>query len=482
MSCKRVLLINPNRMQPPIAPIGLEYVAAGLERYGYTPILCDLSFAEDWGASLDAAASDGPYAAALVSIRNLDDAYFASRDFILGRTNEIIQRLRGQGRPPVILGGVGFSIAPAEVLGFTGADYGIAGDGEDALPALLDCLAAGERPVKVPGAVYRESDGAIRAHPPAMARLDTPLSSRRYLDHARYFAEGGQAGLETKRGCGHGCIYCVEPQAKGCQVRLHAPELVVEEIRDLLDQGVNVFHLCDSEFNLPPAHAHAVCAAIESAGLGKEIRWYTYAYPHPFDEPLARAMARAGCTGVNLGVDHGDPGMIRRLGRQYTPGDLEVTVNACRRAGLTVMFDMLFGAPGETRESLAAAIELMRTLDVDRVGLSCGVRVYPHTPLARQVMEQGSMAQNPNLHGVTEDNDHFLRPVFYVEAGLDGDIHDLVSELVRDDKRFLHTNPNRIEGNYNYNNHAVLAQAIRNGERGAYWDILRRLDERARRM
>lgn len=475
---KRVLLINPNRMLPPIAPIGLEYLAGGLEQCAYTPVLCDLTFADDWSSSLDDAVSDGTYAATLVSIRNLDDAYFASQDFILGRTQEVIQRLLEAGGPPVILGGVGFSIAPEEVLHFTGADYGIAGDGEEALPALLDCLSAGESPERIPGAVYREADGAIRVLPPAIARLDAPPPARRFLDHPRYFAEGGQAGIETKRGCGNLCIYCVEPHAKGRQVRQRAPESVVAEIRDLIDQGVNVFHLCDSEFNLPTAHAHAVCAAIVHAGLAEGIRWYTYAYPHPFDEALARAMARAGCAGINFGVDHGDPGMIRRLDRHYTPQDLENTVKACRSAGLAVMFDMLFGAPGETRDSLATAIDMMRSLDVDRVGLSCGVRVYPHTPLARQVQAQGPMASNPNLHGATEDNEDFLRPLFYVEAKLDGNIHDLVSELVDSDRRFLHTNPNQVDGNYNYNNHVVLAQAIRDGERGAYWDILRRLDAR----
>jgi tryptophan 2-C-methyltransferase len=410
------------------------------------------------------------------SIRNLDDAYFASQDFILERTAEIIRHAAQCTSVPVILGGVGFSIAPEAVLQFTGADYGIQGDGEQSLPELLDALAAEVPVYTVSGVVFRTGFGGIVANPAAFwDPASAPTPSRRFLDHARYFAEGGQAGIETKRGCSNRCIYCVEPHAKGGCVRLRRPESVVEEIRDLLEQGVNVYHLCDSEFNLPSDHARAVCAAIENSGVAQHIRWYTYAYPKPFDVDLARAMARAGCAGVNFGVDHTVPAIIQGFGRNYVLDDLRNTAEACRAAGLAVMFDMLLGGPGETRETLARAIEDIRALPLDRIGLSCGARIYPNTPLASYVLQQGPVESNPNLHGVLEDNADFLRPIFYVEAGIGKAIHSVVSELVRGDARFLHTDPEQIDGNYNYNDNSVLSDAIRKGARGAYWDILRRL-------
>lgn len=475
MEAPVVLLVNPNRMRPPIAPIGLEYVAAALQARGYAPVLCDLAFTGDWRAELVRALASVHPAAVGISIRNLDDAYFASQDFILEKTAEIVLHCAECTDVPVILGGVGFSIAPEAVLQFTGADYGIVGDGEEALPTLLDAVLAGGAADAVAGAVFWTDEGEIHVNEPAFCDPARLPRSRRFVDHARYFAEGGQAGIETKRGCSNRCIYCVEPCAKGGRVRPRRPEQVVAEIQDLMDQGADVFHFCDSEFNLPVEHAHAVCAAIEAAGLGPRIRWYTYAYPHPFDADLAHAMARAGCAGVNFGVDHTDPGLLRRLGRDYGPDALVKTVQACRDAGLAVMFDMLIGSPGETPESLARAIEEMRSIAPDRVGLSCGVRVYPNTPLARRVREQGPLASNPHLHGNTEDNDSLLRPVFYVEAGIGTAIHRLVSEAVHGDARFLHADPGQLEGNYNYNDNSVLATAIREGERGAYWDILRRI-------
>lgn len=476
MSKSTVLLVNPNRMKPPIAPIGIEYLLPGLEQAGYAAALCDLAFSENWRSDLQAAIEDDAYTAILVTVRNLDDAYFASQDFILEQTTSILQAIKEQTGAPIILGGIGFSIAPCEVLQYTGAAYGIAGDGEEALPALLDALAQGRDVFSVPGVVARDPGGTIRQNGWAIAdHLPTP--NRHILDHARYFTDGGQYGLETKRGCPHSCIYCVEPATKGKRVRLRSPEDIVAECRDLLDRGIDVFHTCDSEFNLPSDHAVAVCQAFVDAGLGNRVRWYAYAYPAHFDRDLARLMARAGCVGINFGVDHTDPEQLRRLGRRdYGLEDLQSLTQACRAAGISVMFDLLLGGPGETRDTLRSAIDSMRQLDVDRVGLSCGVRVYPNTPLANLVRSDGPLANNPHLHGTVEDNEDLLRPIFYADAGLKGDIHELIGKLVAGDPRFLHANPNQIEGNYNYNGNSALSQAIRDGARGAYWDILRRME------
>ena len=359
-----------------------------------------------------------------------------------------------------------------------GRIMGIRGDGEGALPELLDCITAGGNAADVPGIVYRTDDGAVRSNPPRHGDISSmPIASRDFVNNERYFAEGGQAGIETKRGCPGTCVYCVEPPAKGKFSRLRDPEEIAEEFTNLLNQGIDVFHLCDSEFNLPPDHAAAVCEILLRRGLQKEIRWYTYAYPQPFDRELATAMAKAGCAGINFGVDHVDETILKGFGRNYGVEEVRQTAQACREAGLKVMFDLLFGSPGETRETLARAVEAMHEIAPDRVGLSCGVRVYPHTPLATWILQQGPLESNPNLYGTVEGNDDLLRPIYYVDAGLEGDIHSIVSEMVRGDKRFLHADPNQVDGNYNYNDNSVLANAIRAGERGAYWDILRRLEE-----
>ena len=474
-----VLLVNPNKMTPPIAPLGLEYVAASLADRGYTPALCDLTWHDDWAAALETALRDTAPFAVGVSIRNIDDAYFASQDFVLDHTAAIIQKIRQITDAPVILGGVGFSVAPTEILAYTGADYGIAGEGEEALPALLNALRKNGRSASlasVAGAVYRSEEGGICVNTPKPVNLaHLPAAPRRFVDNVRYFNEGGQAGLETLRGCPHACIYCVDPLAKGRTTRLRPADAVVGEVCDLLDQGIDVLHLCDCEFNLDIDHCWSVCEDLIGQHTPLRMKWYTYAAPNPFNEDLASEMARAGCLGINFGIDHGDPAMLRRLGRNHTPEDIRAVASACRAAGIATMFDMLLGGPGETRQSVARALDLMREIGPGRVGLSVGVRIYPHTRLATIVRTQGPIESNPNLHGTIVNNPDFLKPIFYIDEQAGPDLHRYITRLVAGEKMFFHADPSQIDGNYNYNNNSVLAQAIRNGARGAYWDILRKL-------
>ena len=49
----KVLMVNPNRMCPPIAPIALDYLAESLRWHGYDPCLCDLAFSDDWEWDLE---------------------------------------------------------------------------------------------------------------------------------------------------------------------------------------------------------------------------------------------------------------------------------------------------------------------------------------------------------------------------------------------------------------------------------------------
>ena len=356
-----------------------------------------------------------------------------------------------------------------------GADFGLTGDGERSLPLLAHSLAAQEDPSAVPGLVWRQA-GTVRVNPPSREPIHSLPRRRRFLDNARYFAEGGQAGVETKRGCNRGCIYCADPLGKGSRLRARTPRQVVEEVQALLSQNINCFHLCDSEFNVPLSHASSVCEEFSRSGLGGRARWYTYATPAGFSVELAQAMRRAGCVGVNFGADSGDDSMLARLGRDFTSSDLLATAEACRRAGLVFMFDLLLGGPGETRASLAHTIKLMKRISPHRVGVSLGVRIYPGTRLSRLVSQQGPLALNPNVQGAKEDV-HLLRPVFYLSRELGEDAVHYIRSLVAEDQRFFFPTSETGTENYNYRDNQRLVEAIREGHRGAYWDILRRLSQ-----
>lgn len=473
----KVTLVNPNRMKPAVAPIALDYLADWLAAAPHDVHVLDLCFSEDWRKDVDSFFSRNSSDLVGITVRNTDDCYFASRDFFVPFYKEVVDRIRLHSDARIVLGGAGLSVSAKSALRMTGADYAIVGDGEIAMPLLASCIEQGLAPSSIPGLVYHMPEG-IQANPPVWKDvLSISPRSRKWLDNRRYFNEGGQAGIETKRGCDGKCIYCADPIGKGTVCRLRPPSLVVREIETLLDQGIDSLHLCDSEFNLPVEHAESVCREIIARGLGNRMRWFAYASPAPFSDELADLMVRAGCSGIDFGADSGDDEVLRSLGRDFRSEDVRKTAEICHRHGITFMYDLLIGGPEETRESVERTIGLMKEIHPHRVGISIGIRIYDGTGIGRLVRKQGVTPSNKNLHGVIDGNVSFLSPIYFLSEKVGLEVEGLVSDLVEGDSRFLHASTEDLDANYNYNDNSVLVQAIRQGYRGAYWDILRRVQE-----
>lgn len=463
-----VLLVNTNVARPPVSPVGLEYVTHALIHAGIAVEVLDLAFENDWKASLRRVLHHTEPLMVGVSLRNTDDCSFRSKKSFLPWISEVVTEINILSAVPVFLGGVGFSTMPEASLTSVPAKAGIVGDGEESIVALARCVSRGGTWSDIPNLVYWR-DGEVVRNPRKYADLKSmPLPLRRVFDNRRYENLGAMVGIETKRGCSQECIYCADPVAKGRRIRVRAPSVVVEEIRDLLDQGVTWLHVCDSEFNLPLEHAGDVCRSIIDSGLGERIRWYCYCSPVPFDAELGRLMRSAGCAGINFGVDSLCDDQLSRLHRAYSARDVLQTVDVLKREGLNYMFDLLVGGPGESPESIRRTIEQVRQTEIPLVGIAAGVRVYPDTLLERS-MAEGSIAGRL----LKDDGQAHGQPVYYLSADLGDDLFDFVNELVAGDTRFLQLSAPSDEGSYNYADDDTLSRLIEQGARGAYWDILR---------
>ena len=474
----RIVLVNPNPMKPPVTPVSLDYLGTACSHAGIEVDLIDCSVESEWKEKLAHVLKESPILVGL-TIRNIDDSYFASRDFSLQRIIPVLEEIKSSTDAPICLGGVGFSIFPFETLKFCDVPYGICGEGENGLVKLVKALKDGVDLETVPGLVWLDN-GQYRKNATLLVLLEkTDLSPRSLVDNGYYLENGGQVGFETKRGCSLNCTYCPEPITRGKDVKVRNPLNVVEELTNLHDRGVNVFHTCDSEFNVPYSHGVQVSEAIIKAGLGSKIKWYAYCSPEYFTDELGHLMRQAGCVGIDFGADHGHNNMLHQLGHHYTSDDLIRIREICIKQNIICMFDLLLGSPGETKESIETTIRLMKKIKPDRVGISIGVRLYPMTRLGRKIMEmsKGILSENPSLFGDLKDNESWLRPIYFCDASLGDDVEDWLYGIVGDDPRFLLGRRTDANLNYNYNDNPELTEAIKVGHRGAYWDILRRVSE-----
>jgi len=357
---------------------------------------------------------------------------------------------------------------PAAILELAGADLGIVGDGEQTLVDLVRRIHDKREYLDLPNLIYRHR-GKIVTNKRIDGQIEEiPVPRRRLIDNKRYQDLGAMVGIETKRGCGQQCIYCADPVAKGKNMRLRPPQLVIEELKDLLAQGVSWLHLSDSEFNLPLDHAKEICTAIINAGIQGNLKWYCYSSPKPFDAELARLMKRAGCQGINFGIDSLDDEQLIRIGRNHTFGDIQQLIKYLKDEKLNYIFDLLIGGPGETEETVKTSFDRIRKLNIPLVGISVGVRVYPGTPLARLILD-GHLVKGLSPQNASHD---FSAPTFLVSPYLGREPFLLLKEFVGEDPRFLFLSSPSDTGSYNYAGDELLCKTIQQGARGAYWDII----------
>jgi tryptophan 2-C-methyltransferase len=471
-------LINTNLMKPPIAPIGLDYIAGAAQNAGINTDILDLCRHDEPDKAIENYFSRNSSSLVGLSFRNVDDCFWPSAQWFVPQLKDVVKTIKKLTDSPLVIGGVGFSIFPQQIIEYTDADFGVHGDGEQAIVDLYHQLKTTKKFDKISGLVWRDN-GKIVANKPAWQKKLSLETSRNAIDNKWYFSNGGQAGIETKRGCPGNCIYCADPLAKGAASRTREPSEVADEIENLLSQGIDCLHICDPEFNIPYRHAEAVCEEIVRRNLGQKIRWYAYLSITPFDAPLAAVMKKAGCAGIDFTTDSASETMLKTYRQPYARNDIEKAVQLCRQHSITVMLDLLLGGPGETPQTAEDSISFFKTINPDCIGAPVGVRIYPATVMADLVCSEGPLEANPNIKRKYEGPVDFFKPTFYISSLLGGNPARLVRDLIAGDKRFFA--PALDDGlpapptDHNYNDNTELTDAIAQGARGAYWDILCRL-------
>lgn len=395
----RLLLVSANRERDPypVFPLGLSFLVGPLTEAGHVISVLDLCFESDPVSSVAAAMAAHTPDAVIITLRNLDNVTWpASRSYLSG-VREIVTACRPCGA--VIAGGSGFSLMPLEVLAAIGADYGVAGEGEEALPRLLASLEQRRDVSGLPGVVVA---GSTSFTPPQLvSAIGTP--QRSLFNVERYHREGGMANVQTKRGCPFTCCYCTYPNLEGRSMRLRPISEIITEIRSLVeDFGVSYLYFVDDIFNYPPEFASKLCRAMAIEKL--PLNWSAFINPDFITPELMNDMLAAGCDAVEFGSDSGSEAMLKNLRKSFTVTDLRKASRLCSQMGLDFAHYMLFGGPGETGETILESFALMDELEPTAVIAMTGIRIYPNTALYRTALEECLFEPSASL----------LEPVFYI--------------------------------------------------------------------
>jgi anaerobic magnesium-protoporphyrin IX monomethyl ester cyclase len=274
-----------------------------------------------------------------------------------------------------VVGGVHASVLPEWTLDeFPAFDCVVVGEGETTFAELVAALGRGGALTTVPGLCFR--DGGIVRTPDRERgeNLDAfPLPAWDLLPPSpRYL-------FMTQRGCAYRCTFCANPN--GRNVRVRSVDDVMAELEQIIARGGEELYVCDELFTANRERSHRLLDAMIGAGVGRRLRWSAQTHVNLVDRDLFAKMKAAGCFICGLGIETGDPDIMRRMKKGATMERVVAARNAARAVGLPIEGLMIIGHPYETWESAIRTIDFAVTLNPERPII--GVMVpYPGTEVA----------------------------------------------------------------------------------------------------
>lgn len=447
----RVLLISANGygVPYPVFPLGLVHLSAALRAAGHqtrwVDCLCDSEPIEQIVATFQPDVVG-------ISLRNIDDVAFRKRETFYGSLLDLCGCIRECSKARIVVGGSGFSIFPERLLERSGADFGIQGEGETGLLALLEALQQGDDHRGIPGLVYRDG-GRVLRNPQSHDRLDRVVSPEDRPERlVRYYLERTLLlNLQTQRGCAFECCYCTYPLIEGRRHRRRPPEMVADELAELEARGARHVSIVDSVFNSSPTHVIETCEAILRRGV--RIKWSCFLRPQGLTHEQMTIMARAGLTHVEFGSDSFSDRVLQSYGKNLRFDDIRKAADLAAGANVDQCHFLVLGGPGESKETVEETWANSRLLPGVVVLPVVGMRVYPGTNLHARAVTEGIIREDGDL----------LEPCHYVAPGLTAEfIFDRLAEIARTDR-------NWIIGDPPASFHQVVERLRRRGIAGPLW-------------
>lgn len=271
---------------------------------------------------------------------------------------------------------------------------------------------------------------------PTVPYWDTTPSEVQWIEHLARALEGDEA----RRGAGAGiyvhipfcrsmCTYC------GCNMRVtrnHA--LVMPYVQDLLAEfaayrsrlGLQSLRLGELHFGggtptfLHPAELEALCEGLLShATLAPGASLSVEVDPRTTTREQLVLLARFGFNRISLGVQDFDPRVQDIVNRVQSEDQVREVTETARELGFaSVNYDLIYGLPLQTPDSIAATMDAVLRLGPDRIAFYA----YAHVPWIKPSQRRFTEADLPEgeaKRALYELGRERLQAAGYTEIGMD---------------------------------------------------------------
>jgi radical SAM superfamily enzyme YgiQ (UPF0313 family) len=289
----------------------------------------------------------------------------------------------------VAAGGHHATARPEQCLA-RGFDAAVIGEGERTFCELVRRLASGIPPGGLPGLLLKAGDAVTR---PAPLDIDSlPVPDRGLLDMSVYrpalfgYKRLPVMSMVTSRGCPFSCGFCSKA-VFGSEYRAQRPRRVLAEMLQLAaEHGAREISFQDDTFTADRGRVEELCRLL--AESKPDLTWSCMTRVDLVDAALLKKMAGAGCVSVAFGIDGGSDQACGFMRKGFDLARAAAAVAAARAAGIGTRGYYILGYPGETPETLRAALKRAAQIDTDHVFFAFAHPFFD-TDLYREAKEGG---------------------------------------------------------------------------------------------
>ena len=405
---KKLLLISANRYANPypVYPLGISYLYSYLsDRMPELEIRSfdfNLHSSDELNNLLTSYKPD--YTG--LSLRNIDDVNFYTKESFVGGYKSIADIIRGSGvKTCFIVGGSAFSIYPKELFELLQPDFGVAGEGEESLHRLLISIDKGSPDLEIEGLVYRKNT-EIRING-RTSFIKTPELSFDSDLVKYYWQKSGMINIQTKRGCPFNCIYCTYPLIEGHNVRTLDPDRILHTLSDLYyHHNIDYYFFTDSVFNISNNFNIELAEKIIKSNM--KLKWGAYFSPYKLSKDLLELFARAGLTHIEFGTESLSDTTLKAYGKHFDVDEVVRVSEYCNQAGVYFCHFMIIGGYGETDLTVDESFENSKRIENTVFFPYVGMRIYPGTKLHEISIAEGLLSAGEPI----------IEPVYYISQSV----------------------------------------------------------------
>jgi tetratricopeptide (TPR) repeat protein len=217
---------------------------------------------------------------------------------------------------------------------------------------IVHALSAGKPIGKIAGAAWRKNGR------PVVGPNRAPIDSLDDIEPAiRHFP---MRKILTSRGCPGRCTFCCSSLMWGSRVRFHSVNYVLEMIERAV--GVHrqqIISFKDDTFTANRRRVLAICNEIRARKL--HFVWSCETRADCLDEEMLRAMRRAGCQRISIGVESAAAPILENIKKRTRPAVVAHATRCAQKFGIRVRYYLMVGNRGETRETFQQTLDFIRT-------------------------------------------------------------------------------------------------------------------------